>query len=568
MFTGESLPGVGASVNPDRATIVAGALDALARGCYILPVNPADKAPMVASAQAFLDGRRNLDPAAVEHYAARGARFAVALKPSGLVALDLDALDPSEAGPLASHFAGPHVTPTRSGGRHAWYVRPRDVPARRRIRPVTGAAVDVLAAGYAILWAGFLPPAGELPPDVARLLSDPSPTSPPPAPAPRCPLPDVGDADDLRAFVSGECADVETMREGGRNSRLNVATFRVARRAWLAPGIEHEARAALELAGLAAGLPLAEVRRTIAGAWARGARNPWIPRAASSPAARPLAPDVATWHADADAFIRRTVKNPAARERNRRLVEAAAELAGDGDTFSIGGRAMGQRAGLSGASAARGMRELIALGVFGLVAPWSIDPATHKHKPAVYSLARGFGGADTISAFLAPPGSVSPAAKSVSTALRVGLGKRAADTPAYLSTRWRSWSALSAAGRRMTPAELGAAVGVARRTAADHLAYFAALALVECQSQATGGRPSGLWTVAAGAAAAVARVTEWGRVTIARRWSRIRAAWAALAARRGPPPLSGAQAFALRVERFARDAGAVVTVTPAGGALP
>lgn len=568
---------------PPAGAIIAGALDALARGAYLLAVNPADKTPMVASAQAYLDGRRNLTAGDVEWYEGRGALFAVALKPSGLVVGDLDAPDLDDAGPLASHFAGPHVSPTRSGGRHAWFTRPRGVPAKRRIKPVPGAAVDVLAGGYAILWAGFLPPAAELPPDIARILTDPPPPPPMPPPAgggrgPSWSPAEDGTADDVRAWIAVECDDVARSTDGGRNNRLNLATFRIARRAWLAPGIEAEARAALELAGGAAGLPLAEVRRTIAGAWARGARQPWLPRDPKHPAgdgSRALAPDVATWQAVADAFIRQAVKNGAARERNRRLIEKSAELAsaGDGETFSIGGRAMGQRAGLSGASAARGMRDLVELGALTLVAPWSIDAATHKHKPAVYRLARAFGGGETVSGIGGGQGggvslsdrgdSVSLSAKRVSTALRVGLGKRAPDAPAYLSTRWRSWAALSAAARPMTAAELGAAVGVARRTAADHVAYFRALAMVEGKSEATGGRPAGLWAVASGAAAAVARVTEWGRTTIARRWSRIKAAWAALAARAAPLPLPDAQSFGLRVERIARAAGAVVTVTPA-----
>lgn len=576
---------------PDRATIIAGALDALAQNCYIVPVDPADKAPMPTGGlkpngeprrfltQPYLDGKRNLTPADVERWAARGALFAVAPKPSGLIVLDLDALDPNDAGPLSDCFAGPHVTPTRSGGRHAWHIRPAGLAPERKIK-AEGLPVDVLGAGYVILWSGAVPAdLPPLPPAVLPLIDPPRPATtsgngasmrggrPSGGPCPHWPS-DGSSADDLRAFVGAECADVERTTTGARNNRLNLATFRTARRAWAAPEVEGEARAALELAGLATGLPLAEVRRTIAGAWERGTRNPFIPRPPRRDDQGPAGEDCqldasrAAWAADADTFIRQNVKNGAAKERNRRLVEKSAELAGDDDLFACGVRSLGQRAGLSEASAARGAREIVALGVWEIVTPWSIDADTGKRKPTVYRLSRAFGDGDTVFQPFGSGGSVSPAAKRVPVALRVGLGKRAADSPAYLSTRWRTYIELRKAGdagERRSAQAVADVLGIARRTAADHVKQLEALGVVDCQSEATGGRPRGLWAIAAAAGQAVARVTEWGRATLEKRWRRIQRAWAALDARGGaPPPSPDEQSFTLRVERFARENGGVV----------
>ncbi len=563
-----------AFVLPDPPTIEAGALDALARGLTILPVDPATKAPKVA-AQAYIDGRRNMTPADVRRFARRGAVFGVALKPSRLVALDLDALDPTDAGPFAPCFTGPHVVLSRSGGRHAFYGRPDGMPAKRTIK--AGALpVDILGKGYIILWAGHVPPPTELPPIVASVITNP-PTSGGGAvgrasSGPRVELRIGADADDLRAFIGAECADVEQTIQGGRNDRLNLATFRTARRAHLAPGIEGEARAALELAGLASGLSLAEVRRTVAGAWERGQRNPYVPRPSRAPWIQGDNPTTeatpapwAGWFASADAFIVEHVKHPAARERDRRLAEVAADTADGDGAFTIGTRVLAQRAGVSPTSAARGARHMVEVGLWEVASPPDLDLMEGTRKATGYRLARPFGDGDTFQGMGAPTGRVSPSAKS-SVALRVGFGKHASDGVAYLSTRWRTYDVLRRehdAGRSITVVALAGVLGMARRTIADHLTYFHARGVLNRTEEATGGRPRGLWTLAADAGQAIARVTEWGRATLDKRWRAAQAAWAALRAWAGrPTPARGEQSFGLRIDRFAKEHGAVVSAVP------
>lgn len=591
---------------PPAGAIIAGALDALARGAYLLPVNPADKTPMVASAQAYLDGRRNLTAGDVERYAGRGALFAVALGPTSLVVGDLDAPDLDGAGPLASHFAGPHVSPTRSGGRHAWFTRPRDVPAKRRIKPVPGAAVDVLAGGYAILWAGFLPPAAELPPDIARILTDPPPhtpmplpadlpalppaaaaylTRPPddpapggaPSPGPRPAGPDVDLTGDdreryVRAALAGECAAVEATAEGARNSRLTVGAFRVGRVLHLAPHLRGEAEAALELAALATGLSEREARGCVRAALARGEACPRMPaeRAVAGPrhadAPSPATAAATAWAAWADALVCRNVRNGAARERNRRLVEAITSRARADGTIARGTRLLGQDAGLSPASAGRGMVDLVALGALDLDTPAAWDTDAGRWHASVYRLGDPFGGSETspVGASAQPSVSLPPkASEPTPTALRVGLGKRGADCPAYLSSRARTYAALRAVGAAPVDV-LAEAAGVSPRTAREHLSRFEDEGIAEERgTESTGGRPRAVWALASGAAAAIARVTEWGRATLRARWRRIVREWEALRAWAGRVPARGAQAVGARVDAWGRSVGAVVTVTPA-----
>lgn len=579
----ESVPSGGPTVNPDGGAIIAGALDALARGAYLLPVKP-NKAPMVASAQEYLDGRRNLSPADVEHYAGRGALFAVALKPSGLVVLDLDALDPAEAGPLAGCFAGPHVTPTRSGGRHAWYVRPGDVKPRRKIK-AEGLPVDVLGGGYAILWSGYVPAnLPELPPAAAFLTRPPDDPAPGGAPSPgaRPAGPDVDLTGDdreryVRAALAGECAAVEATAEGARNSRLTVGSFRVGRVLHLAPHLRGEAEAALELAARAAGLSEREARGCVRAAVARGEACPRMPaeRAVAGPR-RADAPSPATaaataWAAWADALVCRTVKNGAARERDRRLVEAIASHVRPDGTIARGTRLLGQDAGLSPASAGRGMVDLVGLGALDLDTPAAWDTDAGRWHASVYRLRDPFGEGDTSPVGARAQPSVSPPPKGAEptpTALRVGLGKRGADCPAYVSSRARTYAALRAVGAAPVDV-LAESAGVSPRTAREHLSRLEDEGIAERRAtEATGGRPRAVWALAAGAAAAIARVTEWGRATLRIRWRRIVREWEALRAWAGRVPARGAQAFGARVDAWGRSVGAVVTVTTAGGALP
>lgn len=592
----ESVPSGGPTVNPDGGAIIAGALDALARGFYILPVDPADKAPMPTgklkpngepqrfSAQPHIDGKRNLTPADVERWAARGAMFAVCPKPSGLTPLDLDALDPADAGPLAPYFAGPHVTPTRSGGRHAWYVRPDGMEPRRKIK-AEKLPVDVLGAGYVILWSGFVPAnLPELPPAAAAFLTR-TPDDPAPGGAPstgaRPPGPDVDLTGDdreryVRAALAGECAAVEATAEGARNSRLTVGAFRVGRVLHLAPHLRGEAEAALELAALATGLGEREARGCVRAALARGEACPRMPAERPPRAELPDAPSPATaaataWAARADALVCRNVRNGAARERDRRLVEAIASHARPDGTIARGTRLLGQDAGLSPASAGRGMVDLVGLGALDLDTPAAWDTDAGRWHPAVHRLRDPFGEGDTSPVGASAQLTVSPPPKGAEptpAALRVGLGKRGADCPAYLSSRARTYAALRAVGAGGVDV-LAESAGVSPRTAREHLSRLEDEGIAERRAtEATGGRPRAVWALASGAAAAIARVTEWGRATLRARWRRIVREWEALRAWAGRVPARGAQAVGARVDAWGRSVGAVVTVTTAGGALP
>lgn len=219
----------GAWALPTVADRIAGALDALDRGAFLLPVDPATKAPYPGfRAQPYLDGRRNLDQHQVERWAARGAVFAVALKPSGVLVADLDTRDPGAVGALAACFAGEHVTPTRSGGRHAWYRRPAGLPARRIIR-AGGLPLDLLSHGIAVLWTGRMPPLADLPPELVAALrppdkpKPPKPTSSAPAPGSGSPaaLPGTGRAAAyLRAAFDGAAVAVAALPEGTRQDGL------------------------------------------------------------------------------------------------------------------------------------------------------------------------------------------------------------------------------------------------------------------------------------------------------------------------------------------------------------
>lgn len=583
-----SLPAGATSVNPARGAIIAGALDALARGYTVLPVGAGDdgKAPMVEAVQPYLDGRRNLTAAAIRKHAARGALFAVCPGPSGLVVVDVDTDDHAAAGPLAACAIGAHVVPSRSSGRvHAWYTRPAGVPARRVTHP-DKLPVDVLGGGYVILWAGYVPadlPA--LPPAAAAYLTrppdDPAPGGAP-SPGPRPAGPDVDLTGDdreryVRAALAGECAAVEATAEGARNSRLTVGAFRVGRVLHLAPHLRGEAEAALELAALATGLSEREARGCVRAALARGEACPRMPaeRAVAGPrhadAPSPATAAATAWAAWADALVCRNVRNGAARERNRRLVEAITSRARADGTIARGTRLLGQDAGLSPASAGRGMVDLVALGALDLDTPAAWDTDAGRWHASVYRLSDPFGGSDTspVGASAQPSVSLPPkASEPTPTALRVGLGKRGADCPAYLSSRARTYAALRAVGAAPVDV-LAESAGVSPRTAREHLSRFEDEGIAEERgTESTGGRPRAVWALASGAAAAIARVTEWGRATLRARWRRIVREWEALRAWAGRVPARGAQAVGARVDAWGRSVGAVVTVTTAGGALP
>jgi hypothetical protein len=86
-----------------------------------------------------------------------------------------------------------------------------------------------------------------------------------PPPAPDVPAPEIQCEDRYaRAALEGECAEVASMTEGGRNQRLNVAAFKLGR--FIAAGTlsVDEVTAALTHAAQQAGLPPIEITKTIA----------------------------------------------------------------------------------------------------------------------------------------------------------------------------------------------------------------------------------------------------------------------------------------------------------------
>jgi hypothetical protein len=266
----------------DDTPLLAAALDYAARGWEIFPL--AGKIPAIPKrngGNGVLDA--TTDPERITAWwttmpwANIGGRV-----PADLIVIDLDprhgALDDARVDDL------PNTLICWSGrdddGRHLYYRHPGDPVCARRLPPgwdlKTSAGYAVLppsthpATGKPYRWEDPSATAGAPPAWLVQLLR-------PPVPRPRAAAPfGAGSRPTryVRALVAGELGAVAGAVEGTRNNTLVRASFRIGQAVAAGHLDEGRARAALEEAARACGLPPREAENTIRSGFAAGVRAP------------------------------------------------------------------------------------------------------------------------------------------------------------------------------------------------------------------------------------------------------------------------------------------------------
>jgi len=154
-------------------------------GWYVFPLNPRSKAPATSNGH----HGASKDEAQIRAWFSDGDfNIGVAVKPSGLVVLDVDVSDGKGGAKsledIASNLTDTTVASTGSGGAHLIFQRTSDAQARRKIRFLDG--LDLLGDGYFITAPSVHPnggiyrwirmaPIAPLPAFLASFYTDPSP---------------------------------------------------------------------------------------------------------------------------------------------------------------------------------------------------------------------------------------------------------------------------------------------------------------------------------------------------------------------------------------------------------
>jgi Bifunctional DNA primase/polymerase, N-terminal len=202
-----------------------------------------------------------------------GVATGAAMNGSKLIVLDVDGSEgeASLAALQSLHGEIPPTVGTRTprGGRHLWMLAPSDVRIRCSAGKKLGPGLDVRGeGGYVIVppssgysWEGTRSPA-TMPDWLVGLLREPD-RPPRPVVEPRVLEDGDGTPYGLRALEE-ETERVRSAPEGQRNTQLNESAFRLGQLeagGELSPGVAEDA---LQAAGLASGLSLHEVDKTIA----------------------------------------------------------------------------------------------------------------------------------------------------------------------------------------------------------------------------------------------------------------------------------------------------------------
>lgn len=220
-----------------------------------------------------------------ERWPDRGIALATG-RSSGVWVLDLDGPEGMDSLHclIAEHGELPRTVASRTGGGgyHLLWRMPEDRDVRNSASQVAP-AIDVRGSGGYIV----LPPSGHVSGRRYEWVDGRSPWDLDPVPAPRWlvdlaapprpePLPiNVSDAarprSYVRAAIEQECAELARTPEGGRNSRLNVAAYSLARFVTSGEADGHAVARALAYAAAQAGLGEREIHRTLQSAFsARG----------------------------------------------------------------------------------------------------------------------------------------------------------------------------------------------------------------------------------------------------------------------------------------------------------
>jgi hypothetical protein len=272
--------------------LLSAALAYAARGWPVLPLRPRDKVPLLSNGSKGA----TTDPWQIAAWwqAHPHANVGIATGGAAPWVLDLDA--GGEAAWALEHGTLPEDAPrvrTGGGGLHLYFAADSDIRNRQKVdgmpvdvRGVGGYVVappSVHASGQVYRWevdagAQGLPAAPKyvrracLPP-----VAPPVPVAAQPTPAP---APEGQGLPRRRTWceraVAGACARIAGAGEGGRHDAIRGAARGLGGHVaiFAAEGLVAWAQGELVAAGVAAGKPEAEVRRTVAGAWAVGAAEP------------------------------------------------------------------------------------------------------------------------------------------------------------------------------------------------------------------------------------------------------------------------------------------------------
>lgn len=272
--------------------LLTAALAYAARGWPVLPLRPRDKVPLnpTGSRGATTDAAQ----IAAWWQAHPAANVGIATGGAAPWVLDLDA--GGEAAWALEHGSLPDDAPrvrTGGGGLHVYFAPDDAIRNRQKVdgmpvdvRGVGGYVVappSVHASGQAYRWEveGLPAPA---PKYVRRACLPPvAPAAPQVMPQP-APIPNAQPGDEssrrrrtwCERAVAGACARIAGAGEGGRHDAIRGAARGLGGHVaiFAAEGLTAWAQGELVAAGVAVGKPEAEVRRTVAGAWAVGAAEP------------------------------------------------------------------------------------------------------------------------------------------------------------------------------------------------------------------------------------------------------------------------------------------------------
>ncbi|WP_405095553.1 bifunctional DNA primase/polymerase [Micromonospora sp. NBC_01412] len=296
------------------ADLLAAALAHAERGWLVFPLRPDDKRPAfpdhpaddctgrdprcrAAGRHLGWEPRATTDPDRIRRaWSARPYGIGLACGPSRLVVVDLDTpKHPAEAGgrdglAVLADLAAAHaavIDPTYTvhtgrGGTHLYYRHPDDGPALRNTAGTLGPMVDTRAHGGYVVAAGSTV-AGR--PYGVGLDTDPAtlPTwlagllAPAPLPPQRpvvVDLPTDRAGAYVRAAVTREVQRVTGAAPGERNRALHIAAIALGQLVAGGALSADDVQSVLEQAGVAAGLPAAEVYRTVRSGLTAGSHRP------------------------------------------------------------------------------------------------------------------------------------------------------------------------------------------------------------------------------------------------------------------------------------------------------
>ncbi|MBV2357971.1 bifunctional DNA primase/polymerase [Streptomyces sp. J2-1] len=276
-------------------TLMRAALDAAELGWHVFPLRPGAKPPALhgetscprtgpcETGHVKWEQRATTDPNRIRNaWTHAPYNIGIATGPSGLLVVDLDVpkdKSSADAPDGATTFsalcerAGQAVPTTyrvrtASGGQHLYFTAPHGARLANTAGTVAS-SVDTRAWGGYVVAAGSTTPTGRY-----EALCAPVPVPLPawlhtilqPVPVPpKAPLrlPVVDGSRAALAALEAECATVTAAPEGGRNTALNRAAFKVGRFVAWGDLPRHVAEAAFQMGGEAAGLTAAECRTTI-----------------------------------------------------------------------------------------------------------------------------------------------------------------------------------------------------------------------------------------------------------------------------------------------------------------